>query len=248
MLVQRYRTDLHCGACVAKVRPHLDAAPDVRKWDADTSGPQAVLTVEGDGITAERVAALLRPAGYHVLGEEPEPQVLSLSAPARAEKAAEKPTSYFPLLLILFYLLGAVAVGEVAAGTFDPMRAMARFMAGFFLVFSFFKLLNLRAFADANASYDVVAARWPAYGYVYPFIELGLGIAYLGHFAPLATNVITLLVMGVSTVGVIKALLARRKVRCACLGTVFNLPMSFVTLVEDVLMVGMSVAMLIWLL
>ncbi|VTS10484.1 copper chaperone : Protein containing heavy-metal-associated domain OS=Zunongwangia profunda (strain DSM 18752 / CCTCC AB 206139 / SM-A87) GN=ZPR_3369 PE=4 SV=1 [Gemmata obscuriglobus UQM 2246] len=69
MVVQRYTTDLHCGACVAKVRPLLDAAPDVRKWDADTSGPQTVLTVEGDGVTAERLGALLRPAGYHVLGE-----------------------------------------------------------------------------------------------------------------------------------------------------------------------------------
>ncbi|VTS10483.1 Uncharacterized protein OS=Fibrella aestuarina BUZ 2 GN=FAES_2978 PE=4 SV=1 [Gemmata obscuriglobus UQM 2246] len=128
------------------------------------------------------------------------------------------------------------------------MRAMGRFMAGFFLVFSFFKLLNLRAFADAYAGYDVVAAKWYGYGYVYPFIELGLGVAYLGHFAPLATNVVTLVVMGVSTVGVVKALAARRKIRCACLGTVFNLPMSAVTLVEDVLMVGMAVAMLFWLL
>ncbi|MDY3559164.1 copper chaperone [Gemmata sp. JC673] len=239
MLVQRYRTDLHCGACVAKVRPLLDAAPDVRKWDADTSGPQTVLTVEGDGITAERLGALLRPAGYHVLGE----MVAAQPAPP-----VEKPTSYFPLLLILSYLLVGVAVTELAAGAFDPMRAMGRFMAGFFLVFSFFKLLNLRAFADAYAGYDVVAEKWYGYGYVYPFIELGMGIAYLGHFAPLATNVVTLVVMGVSTVGVVKALAARRKIRCACLGTVFNLPMSAVTLVEDVLMVGMAVAMLFWLL
>ena len=70
MLVHRYKTDLHCGSCVARVQPLLDAARDVKRWDADTTGPQTVLTVEGEGITAERVDALIRPAGFHVLGEE----------------------------------------------------------------------------------------------------------------------------------------------------------------------------------
>jgi hypothetical protein len=242
MSVRRYTTDLRCGACVAKVRPLLDAAPDVARWAADTSSPPTVLTVEGDGLTQARVESLLAPAGYHVLGEV---------AAAPAEKApapAGPPTSYFPLLLILFYLVGGVACLEVATGAFDPMRAMARFMAGFFLVFSFFKFLNLSAFADAYSSYDIVAARWRGYGYVYPFIELGLGIAYLTHVAPLTTNLVTLVVMGVSTVGVVNTLAARRKVRCACLGTVFNLPMSYVTVVEDVLMLVMAAGMLAFML
>ncbi len=235
MMVHRYTTDLHCGACVARVRPLLDAAPDVTRWSADTDGPQAVLTVEGDGITAERVGVLIRPAGYHVLGEIRE------TAPA---PPAEKPTSYFPLLLVLFYLLGIVAAVEVAGGHFDAMRAMGHFMAGFFLVFSFFKLLDVRAFADAYGSYDVVAAKWPVYGYLYPFIELALGVAYLTHVVPLTTNAVTLLVMGVSAIGVVKALVAKRKIRCACLGTVFNLPMSRVTLIEDGLMIAMAAVML----
>jgi hypothetical protein len=227
------------------VRPLLDAAPDVTRWAADTNGPQAVLTVEGPGITAQRVADLIRPAGYHVLGEEtPAPAAPQHPAPHHEEK----PSSYYPLALILFFLLGVVALIEVSSGSFDAMRAMGHFMAGFFLVFSFFKLLDLRAFADAYSTYDVVAAKWPPYGFVYPFIELALGVAYLVHFAPIATNVVTLVVMGVSTVGVVKALTARRKIRCACLGTVFNLPMSVVTLVEDGLMLAMAAAMLLWLL
>jgi hypothetical protein len=222
------------------VQPLLDAAPDVMRWAADTNGSQTVLTVEGEGITAERVDALIRPAGFHVLGEErPAP-----AAPA-APKPTEKPTSYFPLLLVLFYLVGLTTAVEVVSGSFDTMQAMGHFMAGFFLVFSFFKLLDLRAFADAYSSYDVVAARWPLYGYVYPFIELALGVAFLTHVAPLTTNAVTLVVMGVSAVGVVKALAARRKIQCACLGTVFNLPMSRVTLVEDGLMIAMSAVMLV---
>lgn len=235
MTAHRYKTDLRCGACVAHIKPLLDAAPDVARWSADVSDPNKVLTVEGD-VTAERVGALIRPAGYHVLSE------LREETPVTAP--VEKPTTYFPLLLVLFYLVGLTAAMELAAGAFDPMRAMGRFMGGFFVVFSFFKLLDVRAFADAYAGYDVVAAKFPAYGYVYPFIELGLGVAYLTALAPLATNAVTLVVMSVSAVGVVKALAAGRKIRCACLGTVFNLPMSKITLIEDGLMILMSAAML----
>jgi hypothetical protein len=121
---------------------------------------------------------------------------------------------------------------------------MRHFMAGFFLVFSFFKLLNVTAFADAYMTYDVVAKRARWYGLAYPFIELLLGLAYFVNFQPMVTNVVTLVVMGVGTIGVVESLLNKRKIRCACLGTVFNLPMSVVTLVEDTLMVAMALAML----
>lgn len=241
MTAHRYKTDLRCGACVARVGPLLDAAPGVTRWSADVANPDKVLTVEGDGVTAESVAGAIAPAGYHVLGELPteKPAAPPVVAPA------EKPVSYFPLLLVLFYLVGLTGAIEAASGTFDPMRAMAHFMGGFFVVFSFFKLLDVRAFADAYSSYDVVAARWFGYGLLYPFIELGLGVAYLTNVAPLVTNVVTLVVMSVSAVGVVKTLLAGRAIRCACLGTVFNLPMSKITLIEDGLMVAMAAAMLV---
>ncbi|HQR44012.1 MAG TPA: copper chaperone, partial [Gemmatales bacterium] len=103
---------------------------------------------------------------------------------------------------------------------------------------------NLQKFADAYRTYDVVARRSRLYGLAYPFIELGLGIAYILHWQPVIVNVITLVVMGVSTIGVVQSLLARKTIQCACLGTVFNLPMSSITLVEDLLMVSMSALML----
>jgi hypothetical protein len=176
-----------------------------------------------------------------VLGELPNE---GTARPTAVPDASQPKASYYPLVLILLYLLGAVGLAEAASGGFDGMRAMGRFMAGFFLVFSFFKLLNLSAFADAYAGYDVVAVRWRGWGFVYPFVELALGAAYLTGFWPTTTNVVTLLVMGVGTVGVVKSLLARRKIRCACLGTVFNLPMSYVTLVEDLLVVAMAAVVL----
>jgi hypothetical protein len=121
---------------------------------------------------------------------------------------------------------------------------MNDFMAGFFLVFSFFKLLNLSAFAQAYRGYDLIAAKSRAYAYAYPFIELALGLAYLVRWNPMVTNTITLVVMLVSTAGVLIALRKRQLIECACLGTVFKLPMSKVTLIEDLSMAAMAAVML----
>ncbi len=118
-------------------------------------------------------------------------------------------------------------------------------MGGFFLVFSFFKLLNLRGFAESYGMYDIVAKRWQGWGYTYPFVELALGAAFLIGFEPMITNAVTLLVMGLSIIGVLQSVLNKRKIKCACLGDVFNLPMSTITIIEDALMIGMSAFMLL---
>ena len=93
--------------------------------------------------------------------------------------------------------------------------------------------------------YDIVTQRWKVYGFIYPFIEFALGIAYLIQFNPVITNVTAILVMGISSIGVIKSVMNKKKIRCACLGAVFNLPMSTVTIVEDTMMVGMAAMALI---
>ena len=92
--------------------------------------------------------------------------------------------------------------------------------------------------------YDLLAKRIKAYGFVYPFIELLLGIAYLINFEPRITYMTTIILMGFSSIGVIQSVLSKKKIRCACLGAVFNLPMSTITIVEDLLMVTMAVIML----
>jgi hypothetical protein len=130
-------------------------------------------------------------------------------------------------------------------GSFDAMVWMRHFMAGFFLVFSFFKLLNLKGFADSYAMYDVIAKKIPAWGYAYAFIELGLGVSYLLNAFPFVTNIVTFVVMTISILGVLQTVLNKQKIQCACLGAVFNLPMSTVTIIEDGLMIAMSLAMIV---
>ena len=246
MTTLKYKTNLNCGSCVAAVKPHLDNDPAIRHWSVDTANPNKVLTVEGEGVSREAVERHVADAGFKVLGEiESSPTETPGQPAAPVTEQRSFLETYRPLLLVFGYLLGVVALVEITAGQFDWMRAMANFMGGFFLAFSFFKLLNLQGFVDAYQTYDVIARPLRAYGYVYPFIELGLGVAYLMRLAPVVTNLVTLVVMLVSVVGVTQALIQKRRIQCACLGTVFNLPMTKVTFVEDALMASMALAMLV---
>lgn len=233
---KQFKTNLRCGSCVAAVKPHLDREPGVVRWEVDVASPDRTLTVDGEA-PAEAVKAAVSRGGFKVLGEVEASHSSAAEPLAPAQTGA---TTYYPLFLLGAFLVGVVGLAEVRAGGFTWDRAMGNFMGAFFLAFSFFKLLDLRGFADAYRSYDVVARRVPAYGYAYPFIELLLGVAYVTGFQPTTTNLVTLAVMSVSSVGVFQSLLNRRKIRCACLGTVFNLPMSTVTLVEDGLMIAMA--------
>lgn len=233
MSVEKYRTNLNCGSCVATVTPYLNGERSIRRWSVDTNDPIKTLTVEGDCVSRHTVERLVSEAGFRVLG------LISSDQPAAEPKASLWKT-YYPLLLIGVFLLGFVAYVEFLAGSFFPNRAMNTFMGGFFVVFAFFKLLDVRGFADAFQTYDIAARRFPLYAVAYPWIELTLGVAYLTNVAPLATNIATLIVMASGLVGVTQALLAKRRIQCACLGTVFKLPMSKVTFVEDFLMAAMA--------
>lgn len=239
-MIRKFKTNLRCDGCVSSIRPLFDAAHGIKSWRADVESPDKVLTVEGDSVNRSQVEDLLGKAGYQVLDELP----TEFQTPI-APTASELKTSYFPLALIVAYILGVVSLVELASGQFDGTRAMTNFMAGFFLVFSFFKLLDVVAFADSYQMYDIIAARSRGYALAYPFIELALGIAYLARFNPTVTNAVTLVVMLIGTAGVLRTIFSGRKVKCACLGAVFNLPMSYVTLAEDGLMAIMAAAMLL---
>ena len=229
-------TGLTCSGCEAKVKSKLLALPGITQALVSKDTQSATLTMDSH-IGLGTLQAALAEAG----------PAYKITAPNHSEATEEARSfvdTYKPILL-LFGLIALVA-GIAAARAAEPRMAfMQVFMAGFFLSFSFFKLLNVSAFADSYAMYDVVAKRWRGWGYIYPFIELGLGLAFAAGVAPVAVNAITLVVMSVSLIGVVQSLMNKRAIQCACLGAVFNLPMSTVTVVEDVLMIAMSAAMLV---
>lgn len=150
---------------------------------------------------------------------------------------------FLPLVVIFVAIIVVTWYLASKGPSEDIFSVLRNFMAVFFLVFGAFKLLNLKGFADAYQVYDVVAKRSRFYAYLYPFIELGLGFAYLFSFNLLVTNWVTLVVMLVSAYGVYLKLREREVIPCACLGVVFKIPMTWVTLFEDLLMATMAAVM-----
>jgi hypothetical protein len=92
--------------------------------------------------------------------------------------------------------------------------------------------------------YDLLAQRVRAYGYVYPYLELALGLAYLSFFLPAFTYVATIVLFLFGAIGVIRALRAGLDIECPCMGSVLSVPLSTVTLTEDLGMVLMAAVML----
>lgn len=142
------------------------------------------------------------------------------------------------IFLVSWHLQGKF--GEV--GTESWMRY---FMGTFFVVFAAFKLIGYRMFVEMFAGYDIIAKNFKPYGYLYPFIELGLGVLYLANLIPGTRDVITLAVMVVGSIGVFQEIYHRRSgIHCACLGNIIKLPLSTVSLVEDIGMAAMAAIML----
>lgn len=235
-----------CEGCLHKVKHYISQIPGVAQVDVSLENHTATVTMDRHVDDAEIVAALGGPGSKYKLesAKSSEPIV----APIDSEQAENRSwlETYKPILLIFGYISTATLLIQLKNDAFDGMEFMRHFMAGFFLTFSFFKLLNLKAFAESYAMYDVIARSVPFWGYLYALIELWLGIAYLVDFNPLATNLMAFVVMSVSIVGVLQSVLNKKRIQCACLGAVFNLPMSTVTIIEDGLMILMS-GLMIWL-
>lgn len=230
---------MKCESCVAKIDQALKAA-GFSDATVTLSPPQ--VTFESNSIAAGRLQEILATAGDYTI-EKSEHADHKAPAETPANPSDEKLT---PLFIILGYIIGGVLLRAWISADYSFMSLMNSFMGGFFILFSLFKLLNLSGFADAYATYDILASKSRAYGLSYPFIELLLGVAYLIEAVPVVTNVVTLVLMAIGSVGVIQALRSKRKFQCACLGTALNLPMTKVTLVEDVTMGLMALVMIIY--
>ncbi|MGE0206840.1 MAG: MauE/DoxX family redox-associated membrane protein [Candidatus Babeliales bacterium] len=152
---------------------------------------------------------------------------------------------FLPLIAMFTIILFLTWMSQGCRG-WHWMSAMSDFMGFFFVIFGSLKIINIHGFVKAYAMYDILAKQSIMYAYSYPFIELALGIAYLTRFAPFATNLITLIVMLFSAAGVAIELAAQREFVCACLGALFTVPMTYVTLAEDLLMALMALIMLLY--
>jgi cation transport ATPase len=226
-------TGMHCNACVGRVSEAFKPAAD--HVHVSLQPPRLVLDNPHTS-DMQQLAAIAARTGYGIAPL----QVQAAAPPTAAPELAR----YKPLAIIFAFIVLASVITPLREGVFNVQGWMHDFMGAFFLVFAFFKLLDLRGFASAFAQYDPLARRWAAYGLLYPWIELALGLTFLLRWHTYVAAAATLIVLGITTAGVVRVLRDRQTIQCACIGTGFNLPMSTVTVIENTLMMAMSVWML----
>lgn len=242
-----FATNFKCNVCVNKARVLLDQKDVIDRWETDLDDPRKLLRVETvNGVKALDISHRLAELGFKATPVLDVIQDRPLSTAEVSEpKAGFRFSTYKPLLLVVAYITAATFFVESIHGEFEWHRAMSYFMGFFFLGFAFFKLLNVEGFADAFSTYDILAKRSRLYALAYPWIEVALGVLFLTQSALFAANVATLVIMTLGLVGVVAAVRRKQAIQCACLGTVFNLPMSVVTIVENSVMIAMAAIMIL---
>ena len=150
---------------------------------------------------------------------------------------------YFKFILILLFIT-VISVGHANWFGFTLMQFLESFMGVFFVVFSGFKLFQLKEFAFGFQSYDLIAKRSLAYSYVYPFVQLVLGVVYLSGLGNIYVDTFVVMISLLSGAGVLNSLIKKQQVHCVCLGNVIKLPLSTISFVEDFGMALMAITMI----
>ncbi|EAQ39178.1 heavy metal transporter [Dokdonia sp. MED134] len=239
-----------CNGCRTGVEQKLAGIAGVSQATVSLENEEAILTMD-DEVTLDHLKSAL-PEKYRIsLKEQSKAEsetqekstgVFASNETATQEASESKLQQLKPLFLIFLFITGAAVLLHFKDGLWD--QAMLDFMGLFYVVFSFFKFLDIKGFKTSFAMYDPLAGAVPGYGYVYPFIELALGLMFLMRLQIAIALVLTIVILGITTVGVTRSLLSKKEIQCACLGTALKLPMTEATFIENAIMIIMAVIML----
>ena len=216
-----------CEGCVASVEHAIAQLPNVHRVSANLKTGTVEVRYQ-QSFDVNEIKAVLPPK--YALVED------ITTAPSKAKQL-------YPLGLIFLFLIGGTLI--IHYPTFVIRDVLPDFMGLFFVVFSFFKYLDLRGFQSSFRRYDPLAKAIPFYAWLYPFLELSLGVLFLMRLELQLALWLTVAILGITTIGVVKVLLSKKEIDCACLGSVLKLPMTEATLIENALMIAMAVWMLL---
>ena len=231
-----------CDSCKSTILQNLNELQEIEAVEVDRDKGEAIIFMTNNIEISKLQNAL--PSKFLISEKEIDNfSVSSNKSTLEIDQEQSKLQQLKPLLIILTYI--SVASILMNYKNWNSSEAMLDFMGLFYIVFSFFKMLDLKGFPESFRMYDPLAKRLPIYGRIYPFIETGLGLMLLMRYEVKIALIITLFVLGVTTIGVMKTLADKKSIKCACLGTVLKLPMTEATLIENLIMIVMAVSMLI---
>lgn len=148
----------------------------------------------------------------------------------------------FPLFLISNYIL--ITALLLNMNSWHISNFILDFIGLFYVVFSVCKLFDLKGFPKNFRLYDPLANAVPAYAWAYPFIEVSLGFMLLMRFHINSVLLVMLVILSITTCGVIKALFNKKSIQCTCIGTAVELPMTKATLIKNTVLTVLIVTAL----
>ena len=229
MIISQYNIEgMTCQGCVTSVSEILNALDDIS--DAEVSLDDKKITLSSKNNIELALLKKVLPSKY-------------LISELKDKIENHKSQTLYPLFLILFYIvLGTIFIREDSQ---NSIKNVSNFMGLFFIVFSFFKFLDYKNFPTTFSMYDPLAKHSKAYAWIYPFVETILGVMFLLEIYIFYALIITLTILSITTYGVIKIIMNKKKIQCACLGTAIKLPMTKATLIENGIMIAMAIVMII---
>ena len=222
-----------CSSCVETIEAALKGLVDNDDFTINLETGTAHFQANVD---RSKVLLAINKSGYKA----------TLRDKSEHKKAQVKKDNFFYDLVPLYIILSYVLIGSLVLNreSFTVSGFMTDFMGLFYVVFSLFKFIDYRNFPGAFSKYDPIAKVFVGYGWIYPFIEVCLGINLLLKQYIVFTLVATVIILGATTLGVLNNLIQKRSVQCACMGTAIKLPLTKATLVENFIMLGMASWML----
>ena len=233
-------TGMTCSSCKASIESSLNHLDQVKSCNANIKLGELTLILNND-IDLKSLQNSI-PKKYFINEEISSSDRLSEIKSDSTNKKS-KIEQLKPLFLILFYITSASILLNFKDWNWNEFTL--DFMGLFFIIFSFFKMLDLKGFPVSFKMYDPLAKVIPIYGFLYPFVETVLGVMFLTRIQINVALIVSLVILTVTTIGVIKTLLSKKTVQCACLGTHLKLPMTEATLIENIIMLSMSIFMIL---
>lgn len=227
-----------CQNCVQKITKALMSIDQITDVQVDLESKSAMISM-GDHVPTPVMQKALSRIGDYTIGMDMDVMMDSETKKKITIKDLAPLLSIFAVVITLTLIFNYIVFDP------SPMLGMRLFMGIFFIIFGGFKVVKLKGFATAYQDYDLLAKQSKAYAYTYPFIELALGLMFLFGFQLLIANIVTLVIMSIGALGIYLKLRKGEEIVCACLGVVFKVPMTWATLLEDVVMAVMAVIMIV---
>ena len=219
-----------CEGCVSTIKTKLELEDNIS---------EAIVSLEDGGLVVVSIKdyeiaelnKILSPVGDYIVSKN-------------STKGKNIIISYFSTYKPILITLGLVLLLSVISfnNSENTINGFMRFFMGFFfIIFSFLKLQNIKQFALSFSNYDPITKKFFRFGIMYPFIELILGVFFLTGSFLLFSNAATLFILIPQTFGIFNKLRNNQNVNCACLGTSFNIPLSNLTIIENLSMCLMAI-------